>query len=156
MRGQREPWLDEREQAAWQGFVTMHARLVSQMQRRMRRDSTLSGPDYAVLVELSDAVDGRLRAYEMCDHLRWDKSRLSRQINRMEQRGLVLRQACHTDARGSFVMVTEQGRRAVHRAEPGHVAQVRRLFVEALTADQLDALIAISRAVLAGLDRDTI
>jgi DNA-binding MarR family transcriptional regulator len=153
MRSRPGEWLDDREQAAWRGFITMHARLVEHLNRELRNDSGLSGSDYAVLVELSEKDRGRLRAFELGDRLGWDKSRLSRHLTRMEQRRLVAREDCPTDARGSIVVLTRQGRRAIEGAAPDHVDKVRRWFLDALTDDQLDAVVAISGAVLAHLER---
>ncbi|MDP9401748.1 MAG: hypothetical protein M3P85_00105 [Actinomycetota bacterium] len=50
------------------------------------------------------------------------------------------------------MVLTNRGRRAIEAAAPGHVATVRRLFVDRLTARQLDAVLAAAEAVLAGLD----
>jgi DNA-binding MarR family transcriptional regulator len=82
------------------------------------------------------------------------KSRLSKQISRMEQRGLVARDTCPTDARGSFVVLTDLGRQTIEQAAPLHVEQVRRWFVDALTTRQLDQLATVSRTVIARLDHD--
>lgn len=149
--GRSPRWLDEREHAAWRGFLAMYTQLTAQLARDLR-DTGLSGADYSVLVGVSEAPDGRIRAHELGDELQWEKSRLSRQISRMEKRGLVARDICPTDARGSFVVLTDLGRRTIEQAAPLHVEQVRRRFVAALTRGQLDDLAAISRAVLARLD----
>lgn len=153
VRSRPGDWLDDREQAAWRGFITMHAHLVGHLNRELKLDSGLSDSDYAVLVELSETEGHRLRAYELCDRLRWDKSRLSRHIARMEQRRLVAREDCPTDGRGSIVVLTRHGRHAIEGAAPDHVQKVRRWFIDALTDDQLDAVIAITGAVRAHLER---
>jgi len=147
-------WLDEREHAAWRGFLAMYTQLSGKLAKEMKRESGLSGADYSVLVGVSEAPDRRIRANELGDELQWDKSRLSKQISRMEQRGLLARDICPTDARGSFVVLTDLGRQTIEQAAPLHVEQVRQWFVDALTSKQLDALAAISRAVLGRLDQD--
>lgn len=147
-------WLDEREQGAWRGFVDMQTELMSRLEREMQRDAGLSGGDFAVLVNLSEAPGGRRRARDLGTAIRWDKSRLSKHLTRMGARGLVRREACDTDQRGSVVVLTEQGRTAVDVAARPHAGHVRHWFVDALTPEQLDALTAISAAVLAGLRAD--
>jgi DNA-binding MarR family transcriptional regulator len=72
----------------------------------------------------------------------------------MVDRGLVRKEKCDSDRRGSYVVVTARGRREIAAAAPGHVAAVRRLFVDRLTTAQLDALADIAETVLAGLDVD--
>lgn len=147
-------WLDEREQRAWRGLLAMSAALDSRLGRALQQRSGLSHADYAVLVALSESPEGRLRAYEVVSALEWEKSRLSHQLRRMEDRGLLERQDCETDRRGAFVVLTPAGRAAIEAAAPSHVSDVRRWFVEALTPAQLDALAEISEAVLARLADD--
>jgi DNA-binding MarR family transcriptional regulator len=147
----RARWLDQREQRAWRGFLAMHAQLTLELGRQLQRDTDLSAADYGVLVHLSEAPDHQLRAFELGDALQWEKSRLSHQLSRMVQRGLVERRTCPTDARGAHVAITPAGLDAIERAAPLHVAEIRRLFIDALTAEQLDQLAAISTAVLANL-----
>jgi DNA-binding MarR family transcriptional regulator len=69
----------------------------------------------------------------------------------MGQRGLVTKEPCDTDRRGAIVVVTQQGRREIESAAPGHVAAVRELFVDRLTPEQLDAVADAAEAVLSGL-----
>lgn len=144
-------WLDEREQRAWRGLLGMSARLDSQLGRALQQRSGLSHADYAVLVALSESPEGRLRAFELVGALEWEKSRLSHQLRRMEERALVARQDCPTDRRGAFVVLTPEGRSAIEAAAPSHVADVRRWFLDALSPAQLDALAEISEAVLGRL-----
>ena len=130
----------------------MYAQLTAKLTKELKRETGLSGADYAVLVGVSESPGGRIRASVLCDELQWEKSRLSKQVSRMEQRGLLARDICPTDARGSLVVLTDLGRRTIEQAAPLHVEQVRRWFVDALTAGQLDDLTAVSRAVIARLD----
>lgn len=144
-------WLDAREAAAWRGLQTMQAKLNARLAHELSVQSDLSYPDYAVLVALTDRPDGRLRAFELGQELGWEKSRVSHHISRMASRGLVTREPCPSDHRGAFVVVTAGGRTAIETAAPGHVAAVRRYVVDRLTGAQLDALAAITDAVLDAL-----
>lgn len=144
-------WLDEREQQAWRALLAMQAQLGAHLRRALLRDAGLSDADYEVLVNLSEAPGRRMRVFELGRALQWEKSRLSHQLRRMAERGLVERQDCPTDARGAFAVLTEAGRATIETAAPNHVAEVRYAFVDALTPDQLDALTEIAHAVLARL-----
>jgi DNA-binding MarR family transcriptional regulator len=84
-------WLDEREMRAWIGYRRMRLLLDLQLQRDLMSQSGLSGPDYDVLSNLSEAEGRSMRLSELAAHMRWSKSRLSHHITRMEQRGLVER-----------------------------------------------------------------
>jgi len=146
-------WLNPQEAKAWRQFMVMTSRLRRSLGAELQRDTGLSDGDYGVLVVLSEAEDGRLRPSEIGREIEWEKSRLSHHLSRMEQRGLVRRMPCKTDNRGALVGITAAGRRALERAAPKHVDHVRRVFLDALTAEQVAALGDISEAVLAQLEQ---
>lgn len=146
-------WLSEPEQQAWRAFLDMQAQLNARLNREMQESSGLSSADFAVLVPLSEHPDGRLRVLELARNLRWEKSRLSHQLTRMGQRGLIERSHCSEDRRGSFIVLTTAGRNAVEAAAPAHVEAVRRYLFDGLTAGQVDALHTISRGVIQALDQ---
>jgi DNA-binding MarR family transcriptional regulator len=134
--------------AAWGGFMTMRFKLLSRLARELHRQTGLSEADYDVLVALSEAPGQRLRLGELGERLDWEKSRLSKQISRMSTRGQVAREDCLTDSRGAYAVLTKAGRKAIEAAAPIHVDLVRTWFIDALTPEQLDAMTAISTAVL--------
>lgn len=148
---QQVRWLDEREQRAWRGLMDLQAQLGAHLRRSLLRDSGLSDADYEVLVHLSEAPDERLRIFQLVRGLQWEKSRLSHQLRRMEQRGLLQRSECPTDGRGAFVSLTPEGRAAIVAAAPRHVEEVRRHFVDLLAPEQLDTMADIAAAVLESL-----
>ncbi len=54
---------------------------------------------------------------------------------------------------GALVVATPAGRTAIEEAAPVHVDHVRRLFVDALTQEELDTLARISNRVLAHMEK---
>jgi DNA-binding MarR family transcriptional regulator len=142
-------WLDAREQAAWRAYLEMNASLTARLNREMQEQSGISIADFSVLVQLSEHADARMRVLELARALGWEKSRLSHQLTRMQQRGLVERSYCSEDRRGAFVVLTDKGRDTVAGAAPRHVESVRRYVFDGLSADQIDALGAIARTVTA-------
>ncbi|TLP56273.1 MarR family winged helix-turn-helix transcriptional regulator [Microbispora triticiradicis] len=148
-------WLDADEQRAWRAYLRMQGRLTARLNRELQAGSALSLADYEVLVHLTDNADGRLRPFELERGLQWEQSRLSHHLTRMQRRGLVRREECEEDGRGAFVVISEEGRRAIAAAAPGHVATVRRLFFDGLTPEQVAALERLATDVLARLDDDS-
>jgi DNA-binding MarR family transcriptional regulator len=111
--------------------------------RQLDRDLTpynLNGRDYEILVELSEAPDHRLRMTDLADATSQSRSRLSHQISRMEKRGLVRRDECEGDKRGTFAVLTKAGFETIERVAPHHVEQVRLHFIDRLTAEQLEEI----------------
>ena len=146
-------WLDEREQRAWRSLLTLMRELSVGMERQLT-EAGLSGADFQLLVPLSEAEDGGLRARDLGQVVGWDRSRLSHQVRRMEERGLVSRSDCADDARGTVVRITDAGRQVVESAAPGHVEWVRAGVFDALGDDDVDALTAIAQRVVARLQQD--
>ena len=140
-------WLNEREQRMWRGFQGMWRNLDRAVERDLMDGAALSAADFSVLVPLSEAPDRRLRARDLGRLLDWDRSRLSHQIRRMEQRELLTRSSCPTDARGTFIELTKHGWEMLQQAAPGHVQAVRANFFDVLTDADVVALEDISRRV---------
>jgi DNA-binding MarR family transcriptional regulator len=145
-------WLDVREQAAWRAYLEMNAKLTARLNREMQEQSGISIADFSVLVQLSEHLDARMRVLELARALGWEKSRLSHQLTRMQQRGLIERSNCSEDRRGAFVVLTDRGRATVETAAPRHVESVRRYMFDELRPDQVDALGEIAQHVVTLLE----
>src|SRR3954469_13618177 len=125
------------------------------LEARLISNSGLSGADYALLHPLSEAEDGVLRTRDLGRSVGWERSRLSHQVSRMEKRGLVCREECTSDARGSMVRLTALGRKAIEAAAPDHVAAVRTYFFDHLTADEQTQLTTLLNRIAANLPTTT-
>jgi len=141
-------WLDAREHTAWRAYLDMNALLTARLNKEMQDESGISISDFSVLVALSEHPEGRMRVLELARALGWEKSRLSHQLTRMQQRGLVDRSNCNEDRRGAFIVLTDQGRRTVEAAAPRHVESVRRYLFDELSTEQVDALGTIAKGVV--------
>jgi DNA-binding MarR family transcriptional regulator len=144
-------WLSDSEERAWRSLQFMQMRLTAELARQLAENSSLSYPDYIVLVALTSQLGGRSRIFEVANQIGWEKSRLSHHIGRMSERGLVTREKCDSDRRGAFVVITRQGRRELEAAAPSHVDAVRRLFFDRLTPEQIDVIRQVSETTLANL-----
>ena len=147
-------WLSDEEQQIWRAYLRANELLHARLNRQLQRDTGISEGDYAVLVNLSESPEDRVRGYELAAAIQWEKSRLSHHVTRMEKRGLVRREECPTDGRGAFVVLTDLGRRRIEAAAPQHVAEVRRWFVDVLTPEQLTSLGEVVVALVDALEAD--
>lgn len=138
--------------ASWDKYQRMRHRLAERLNRELARATGLSEADFEILGALGEAPDESVRALALRCGLEWEKSRLSHQLRRMEQRGLVRREHCEEDNRGSVIRVTEAGRTLAADARRHHERAVRRYVIDVLTGDQLAALGGIAETVLAGLE----
>lgn len=146
--------LDEHERRIWKAYRDLYTGFSSALEAQLLRDAGLSGSEYAVLVPLSHTPDGVLRARELCTELGWDRSRLSHLAARMEKRGLVAREECSEDARGSMVRLTDAGKAAVDDAAPEHSEAIRRYFFDPLSRAELETLTVVFDRLLDNLEHD--
>ncbi len=144
--------LTERELRAWRTSFEMLELLRTRIEQQLQASSGLSNADYTVLALLSEAPDRRMRAFELARVAGWEKSRMHHQLTRMSKRGLVIRERC--DSRGMEAVITADGLAALRKAAPSHAQEVRRLFVDHLTPEELDQFAGISATILDSLRAD--
>ena len=93
-------------------------------------------------------------ARDLRNALGWEKSRLSHQLRRMQNDGLISREPNPDDARSTMVCLLPAGRAAIENAAPGHVEDVRRNFIDLFTPAELDMLAALNERILHHLATD--
>jgi DNA-binding MarR family transcriptional regulator len=140
-------WLNAREDRAWRAFIDARHQVGVHLNRGLQ-ESGLSGADYEVLAVLSGHDGDRMPAHELCNALGWEKSRLSHQLRRMQKDGLISREPNPADARSTMVCLLPAGRATIEKAAPGHVADVRRNFIDLLTPAELDMLATLNERIL--------
>jgi DNA-binding MarR family transcriptional regulator len=143
------PWLTAEEQRAWRSFLSACQSLFGAVDAQLLRESGLPLGYYEILVHLSEAPDRALRMSQLAKASTYSRSRLSHAVARLEERRLVERRDCPTDRRGQVAQLTDEGFALLEAAAPGHVEQVRRSLIDALTAEQVGHLAAISTAIIA-------
>lgn len=135
--------LDSTRAAAWRAYIEASQRLFTQMEDDLRADSDLSFADYHVLVLLSEAPGQRLRMGELAGRLVFSPSRLTYQISSMQRRGLVSKEPCPDDRRGSEAVLTAAGLLTLTEAAPHHLASVRTHLMDDLDDDEVACLTRI-------------
>lgn len=144
-------WLDGDEQRAWLGLVVMMSSLDAALDSQLRRDSGITHGTYLVLAALSAAPGRTLRMAELAQVTHGSQSRLSHAVARLEDQGWVERTQTADDRRIVHATLTEDGLTLLRSAAPGHVAQVRRVLIDRLTAEQIGQLAAVTEAAIAAL-----
>ncbi len=144
-------WLDEQQQRTWRAYLVGTTLLMDRLDRELRDQHRLSLPEYEIMVRLSEAPGNRLRMAVLADSVSHSRSRVTHTVTRMEAAGLVARDACVSDGRGVEAVLTEHGRQALADAAPTHVAGVRRLLVDLVGDEDLEAVGRVFDAVTDGL-----
>ena len=141
METPEEPrWLTEEEQQTWIALAGLLIKVPAALDAQLQRDAGLSHADYEILVRLSEAPQRRMRMSELADRTLFSRSRLSHAVSRLEAAGLVRRESCAEDGRGTLARLTEVGYARLAEAAPGHVAAVRGCLFDPLTSDQVRQL----------------
>ena len=136
------------ESAAWADFVAMQRALHKELANALQATANVSEADYAVLAVLQRRRGQSTRPHELAAELGWEKSRLHRQLVRMEGRKLVTRRhAEELGPRAIEVTVTKIGEGAFAAALGSHTAKVEEKVVSVLTEEELRQLGSISRKI---------
>jgi DNA-binding MarR family transcriptional regulator len=144
-------WLSDDEQRVWREFGAATGMLQGHIEGQLQRDSGMPQAYYQVLVVLSEAPNRSLRMSELANARHSSRSRLSHAVARLEANGWVRREACPTDKRGAWAVLTDTGFAALVAAAPAHVAAVREALFAPLTPEQVAQLGEIMSAIRSNL-----
>jgi DNA-binding MarR family transcriptional regulator len=132
--------LTEQELRAWRGFLRVHAALVKALDADLEAAHDMPLSSYEVLLHLDGAEAGRMRMCTLAESVILSRSGLTRLVDRLERDGLIAREPCEDDARGSYAVLTQAGREKLAAARATHLAGVRSLFLDNFGPGELDAL----------------
>jgi MarR family 2-MHQ and catechol resistance regulon transcriptional repressor len=99
----------------------------SRLERQLEAHQ-LSGQWFDVLIRLLRTPGHRLRMSDLAAQTTLSASGLTRAIDRLEASGLVRREACPSDRRGSYAVLTDAGEARISAAVPCHVDELREVF----------------------------
>jgi DNA-binding MarR family transcriptional regulator len=116
----------------WRGFLRWSEQTTAAVGADIASESSLSVTDFEVAIRLQDA-GGELVQLALGEALGWSASRLSHQLRRMEQRGLINRSLLGR-GRSVVVSLTEAGGREVLSARAVQARSVRQYFLRPLDA----------------------
>ena len=138
-RASGEPLAPD-ELAAWRGFLRVHSALIKELDAELEAQHGIPLSSYEVLISLADAPGEKLRMAELADKALLSRSGMTRLVDRLQKEGLLERERCEMDARGSFAALTDKGRRLLAEARPSHLAGVRERFLRQLDDNEKAAL----------------
>ena len=125
-----------------EAFSGVNARFNAQL-----AEHNLGNVDFEVLMRLARSPGGRLRMTDLAAQTGLSTSGVTRVVDRLERDGLATRQACPTDRRGSFTVITPAGLAKMHEVLPGHLALIDEWFTGRLDPEQLAAMLTGLRII---------
>ena len=144
--------LEQGHAAAWRALITSNALVLEKIERALVEAGLPPLSWYDVLLELSGAPDGRLRMSELARAVVLSRSGLTRLVDRLEGAGLLGREPDPTDRRGSYAVITAEGRTMLRRMWPVYAAGIAEHFGRHLT-DEEARVIASALGRVAGAAR---
>jgi DNA-binding MarR family transcriptional regulator len=149
-------WLTAAELDSWLSLVRLMTWLPWSMDQQLQRDSNLGIVEYQVLAMLSQRPERRMRMSSLAEVTNASLSRLSHLVKRLEGRGLVCREPDPADGRFTNAILTDEGFLTLTEAAPGHVAHVRSLVIDVLSAEQLRRLGQAADRIMSRIDTSEI
>jgi DNA-binding MarR family transcriptional regulator len=134
--------LSPRELRVWHAFLLMGEDVLGRVGRDIAQATGLSGSEFGVLSRLAAIGKGEMRQQALARVMTWDKSRLSHQLTRMQQRGLIERR--YKDRNSVLVVLTKLGQKKLEAARPIQAESVRRHLLSRLTPEQVDTIVRVS------------
>lgn len=145
-------WLDEAEQHVWRRYLQATQLLQDRLGRDLlAAEGGFAMPEYELLVRLSEHPQWSARMSQLAQGLVHSRSRLTHTAARLEERGLITREACPDDGRGVLAVMTEAGHAALAAAAPAHVASVREHLFDQLDDEDVAALGRVADKIVAHL-----
>jgi DNA-binding MarR family transcriptional regulator len=139
---------DPERLAVWRSFLTAHALLQRALTAALDEERELPLAWFEILNALQLA-GGRVRVMDLADHLAANPSSLSRQLNRMEDDGLVRRDRGRPDdLRAVLIVLTRDGRDTWRRANTTYMRVVKRHFVGKLADSDVPSMTRVLGKVL--------
>ena len=147
-------WLTSKEQRAWRAYIAATHLLEDAIDRQLQQDAGMPHLYYSILANLSEVPGRSLRMTDLAQKSKITRSRLTYAVTRLEKDGLVRREDCKWDKRGSIATLTDEGMAVLERTAPGHVETVRSLLFDRLTPQQVEQLEDIFSGIAKTLESD--
>ena len=142
--------LTPEELGAWRGLLRVHSALVKALDAELLAAHDLPLTSYEVLINLQAAPGQRRRMAELADGVLLSRSGMTRLVDRLERDGLLERDACTDDGRGTYAVLTDKGDACLAAARRTHLDGVRDRFLEHFEPGELRVLATFWERVLPG------
>ena len=139
--------MKDLDSKAWRAFHKIGTSLLPHLGRQVTNHSGISGAEYVVLVALSELPVPSVNLNRLATGLGWEISRMSHQVSRMDEAGLLKKTKNLEDSRCFDVSITAKGRKIAEAAIPLQSKEINHCFSQVLTQAQMKSLIEISEAI---------
>ncbi len=125
---------------AWIGLLETHKQLTRALDAELSAKHGLSLSALELLARLAAAERRQLQLSALATASGLSLSRVSRIIGALEERSLVGRKTCPSDARAVHAQISDEGLALVRSAQSTHFASVQALFFDQLDEQEIAVL----------------
>lgn len=146
--------IDSARNSLWKTFLTVHTRLVAQVEQDFKQAELPPFEWYDVLIALKQAPGQRLRLSDLADALLVNRTNTTRLVDRLEKAQLIRREACRDDRRGAFAVLTKAGLEMQQKMWAVYAQSIAQRFGRHLTEADVAVLTKALSAMLAALEEE--
>jgi DNA-binding MarR family transcriptional regulator len=140
---------DPERLGVWRAFLTAHAALDKMLSRALEEENDLQRPWFEILDALATTDDDSLRFNDLAERVMANPSSLSRQLDKLEEKKLIVREkSILDDGRAILIVLTPKGHDSWKEASLTYYRIVRRTFSNTLTDTDVVALNRVFSKVL--------
>jgi DNA-binding MarR family transcriptional regulator len=125
---------------AWINLLRAHAVTTRQFNAELLAAHGLTINDFDVLAQLARAPEKALKRVDLSERVLLTPSGITRLLKGLEQAGYVSNRPCAEDARVTYAVLTPRGEQKLSEARETHVADVREVFSQLFSVDELETL----------------
>lgn len=146
--------LDPACNSLWKLFLTVHTRLVAQVEQDLKQANLPPLEWYDVLIALKEAPTQRLRLSQLADALLVNRTSVTRLVDRLEKAGLLRRENCQDDRRGAYAVLTSAGLAMQQQMWEVYAQGIAKYFGQHVSEADIRTFTTVLSAMLAALDRE--
>jgi DNA-binding MarR family transcriptional regulator len=143
------------EEVLWRAVMRLIKVLPRYLDTDLVRGAGLSASEYVTLMHLSEAPNRELRMTELSNATGLSASRMTRLVDGLQSRGLVVKNASASDGRGAVARLTPTGMTKLKSAWRVHLNSVRRRFFDHIDDSAVEHVAGALTAVAAHLQDRT-
>jgi DNA-binding MarR family transcriptional regulator len=132
--------LSETEEVVWRALMRIVKVIPRHLDTDLVRGAGLTASEYTTIMHLSEAPNRELRMADLAAATDLSASRMTRLVDRLQERGFVTKTTSSSDARGNIAKLTPRGMAKLKTAWRVHLASVRRRFFDAIDPVEIDAV----------------
>jgi len=137
--------LTDSDLETWKAFINAHDRITRQINADLAERDLPDLTVYDALWALRTGVGGRRRMGELAEAVVLSRTAIVRLVDRLEAAGLARREPVPEDRRGSYVVITPEGKAMLKKMWPVYSAGIERLFTTHATKTMGAALDRMAR-----------